>query len=49
MNLLDKYSDYGTAQFIIPDVLKVPPISNHGNVIEIANLFGGGGEIKGSS
>src|SRR4030043_1424869 len=29
--LLDKYSDYGTAQFIIPDVLKVPPISNHGN------------------
>ncbi len=24
--LLDKYADHGTAQFIIPDVLKVPPI-----------------------
>jgi type I restriction enzyme R subunit len=44
--LLDKYSDYGTAQFIIPDVLKVPPISNHGNVIEIANLFGGPEKLK---
>jgi len=44
--LLDKYSDYGTAQFIIPDVLKVPPISNHGNVIEIANLFGGVEKLK---
>jgi type I restriction enzyme R subunit len=39
--LLDKYSDYGTAQFIIPDVLKVPPISDHGNVLEIAGFFGG--------
>jgi type I restriction enzyme R subunit len=39
--LLDKYADYGTAQFIIPDVLKVPPISDHGNVIEIADFFGG--------
>jgi type I restriction enzyme R subunit len=44
--LLDKYSDYGTAQFVIPDVLKVPPISNHGNVIEIANLFGGVEKLK---
>ena len=44
--LLDKYFDYGTAQFIIPDVLKVPPISNHGNVIEIANLFGGPEKLK---
>jgi type I restriction enzyme, R subunit len=44
--LLDKYSDYGTAQFIIPDVLKVPPISNHGNVIEIADLFGGPEKLK---
>jgi len=44
--LLDKYSDYGTAQFIIPDVLKVPPISNHGNVIEIADLFGGAEKLK---
>jgi type I restriction enzyme R subunit len=26
---------------MIPDVLKVPPISERGNVIEIAELFGG--------
>jgi type I restriction enzyme R subunit len=27
-------------------VLKVPPISNHGNVIEIADLFGGAEKLK---
>lgn len=44
--LLDKYADHGTAQFVIPDVLKVPPISEHGNVIEIANLFGGAEKLR---
>jgi type I restriction enzyme R subunit len=44
--LLDKYTDYGTAQFIIPDVLKVPPISRHGNVIEIAGFFGGSEKLR---
>jgi type I restriction enzyme R subunit len=39
--ILDKYIDYGTAQFRIPDILKVPPISKHGNVLEIAEKFGG--------
>ena len=39
--LLEKYAEYGTAQFVIPDVLKVPPISEHGNVVEIARYFGG--------
>ena len=39
--MLEKYVEYGTAQFQIPDILKVPPISEHGNVIEIAALFGG--------
>ena len=39
--LLEKYIEFGTAQFRIPDILKVPPISNHGNVIEITGLFGG--------
>jgi len=34
--LLDKYAEHGTAQFVTPDVLKVPPISDQGNVIEIA-------------
>jgi type I restriction enzyme, R subunit len=39
--LLDKYAEHGTAQFTIPDVFEVPPISKHGNVIEIASKFGG--------
>ncbi|MEX2120227.1 MAG: DEAD/DEAH box helicase family protein [Pirellulales bacterium] len=39
--LLDKYAEHGTAQFVIPDVLEVPPISSHGNVVEISKLFGG--------
>jgi type I restriction enzyme R subunit len=44
--LLDKYADYGTAQFVIPDILRVPPISQHGNVIEIAAFFGGAEKLK---
>jgi len=44
--LLDKYAEHGTAQFVIPDVLEVPPISKRGNVIEIAKYFGGAGELR---
>jgi len=44
--LLDKYVEYGTAQFHIPDILKVPPISERGNVAEIAQLFGGGDKLR---
>jgi type I restriction enzyme R subunit len=39
--LLDKYAEHGTTQFQIPETLKSPPISRHGNVSEIAALFGG--------
>jgi type I restriction enzyme, R subunit len=39
--LLDKYAEHGTAQFGIPDVFEVPPISRHGNLTEIAAQFGG--------
>jgi len=39
--LLEIYADHGPAQFSLPDVLKVPPISTHGNVMEIAACFGG--------
>lgn len=44
--LLEKYAEYGTAQFVIPDVLKVPPISHRGNVAEIAKMFGGPEGLK---
>ncbi len=39
--LLNKYTEHGTAQFVIPDALEVPPVNRHGNVIEIARHFGG--------
>lgn len=44
--LLDKYTEHGTAQFVIPDVLKVPPLSEHGNVGEIAAAFGGPEQLR---
>jgi len=39
--LLDKYAEHGTAQFLIPDVLELPPINKNGNVMETAGRFGG--------
>jgi type I restriction enzyme R subunit len=44
--LLEKYAEYGAAQFAIPDILKVPPLSSHGNVGEIIRLFGGAGNLR---
>ena len=44
--LLDKYAEHGTAQFVIPEALKVSPISEHGNVIEIAGFFGGAEKLR---
>ena len=32
-DILEKYIDYGTAQFQVPEILKVPPISKRGTVI----------------
>ena len=39
--LLNKYSEHGPDELKIPDALSVPPISDHGNVTEIATSFGG--------
>lgn len=39
--MLEKYTEHGAAQFVLPDVLGVPPISRHGNILEIAGRFGG--------
>ncbi|MEX0611416.1 MAG: DEAD/DEAH box helicase family protein [Pirellulales bacterium] len=44
--LLDKYAAHGTAQFQIPEILQVPPINAHGNVMEIAELFGGPDQLR---
>ena len=45
-DLLEKYAEHGTAQFVLPDVLHVPPISERGNVVEIASLFGGPDQLR---
>jgi len=39
--LLDKYVEHGMPTFAMPDILKVPPISNYGNVVEIMRYFDG--------
>ena len=44
--ILDKYVEYGTAQFKIPDILKVQPISQHGNIVEIVEKFGGPEQLR---
>src|SRR5207247_8542689 len=44
--LLDKYAEYGTAQFVLPDALQIPPISDRGNVMEISKMFGGSEKLR---
>lgn len=44
--LLEKYAEHGDAQFVLPDVLKVPPISTHGQPAEIIKLFGGAEQLR---
>lgn len=44
--LLEKYAEHGDAQFSLPDVLKVPPISRRGQVGDIIQLFGGAGPLR---
>jgi type I restriction enzyme R subunit len=45
--LLEKYAEHGTAQFIIPDVLKIPSISDkYGNILEITKRFGGAEQLR---
>jgi type I restriction enzyme R subunit len=45
-DILEKYIDYGVAQFQIPEILKVPPISERGTVMEIAAMFGGAEKLR---
>lgn len=44
--MLDKYIEYSTAQFQIPQILKIPPISDRGTVSEIAAFFGGAENMR---
>lgn len=44
--LLEKYAEHGDAQFVLPDILRVPPISLHGQIGEITRLFGGPDRLR---
>lgn len=45
--LLNKYADFGLQQLDdLGNVLKVDPFTKYGNVLEIANLFGGVNELR---
>ncbi len=44
--LLEKYAEHGDAQFVLPDVLRIPPLSRHGTVGEIIGAFGGAEELR---
>lgn len=45
-DLLEKYAEFGDAQFTLPDVLKVPPLSQYGQPSEIIELFGGADRLR---
>lgn len=45
-DLLEKYAQDGEVQFTLPDVLKLPPISQRGNVNEIVGKFGGTDRLR---
>ena len=45
-DIVDKYVDYGTAQFAIPEILKIPPISERGTVMDISQMFGGAENLR---
>lgn len=44
--LLNKYSEHGPDELKIPDALSVAPISDHGNVPEIIEDFGGPARLR---
>lgn len=44
--LLEKYAAHGIAEFKLPDILKVPPISDLGSTTEIIQAFGGVANLR---
>lgn len=45
-DLLDRYAQQGVAELVVPDALKLPPISGYGTVPEIVKFFGGANELR---
>ena len=46
--VIEKYAEHGSAQLKLPDILEVPPLSEWGNVMEIAARFGGSKALRGA-
>jgi len=46
--LLEKYAEHGPEQFVMPDILAVPPISEYGSFSEIVSYFGGVQQLRGA-
>jgi type I restriction enzyme, R subunit len=44
--ILDKYIEAGVAEFKMPDILKLPPIAQHGNAMEIIQKFGDAEKLR---
>jgi type I restriction enzyme R subunit len=44
--ILDKYVEFGLTQFKMPEILKIPPILQHGNPLEISRVFGGEKQLR---
>ncbi len=45
-DLVEKYAEHGVTQLRLPDVLRIPPLSEHGNVAEITAVFGGAEQLR---
>jgi type I restriction enzyme, R subunit len=45
-DILDKYVEYGDAEFKLPEILKVPPISERGTVSDITAMFKGPDKLR---
>lgn len=46
--LLEKYAEHGNAQFVLPEILRVPPLSDHGTIRQITQAFGGADQLRGA-
>ncbi len=44
--ILDKYIDAGVTEFKMPDIFKLPPLVQHGTLIEISRQFGGAERLR---
>lgn len=44
--ILDKYIEAGVTEFKMPDILKLPPLVQHGTPVEISRKFGGAEKLR---